>query len=424
MNYGKDQTHGLTVKKKIIYMSQKVIVIGQGYTGRLSIIRSVAEMGCETTIIALLTHDIFEKNNKKQKPIDAYSKYVARTLFCENYNEQMLIDILLSQCADCQQKAFIFPDNDFSAAAVDRNRDKLKDFFYIPHIQQRQGSVGEWMDKTKQKELAAQIGLNVVDSVLLNVRDRSYILPENVNFPCFVKPLVSIVGGKSGLKRCDNKEALVEHINDFIISHHFNDVDFMIEDYKVINREFATLGFSDGVEVVIPGLLELLRIGHGSHFGVAIQGKVFPVDGYEEIVNLFKCFVSRVGFVGIFDIDFFESEGKQYFCEMNLRFGGSGYAFTKTGVNLPVMMIKSFRGESIEGMNKVITKSATYFNERMAVGDWSIGLLPLKELNKIRKESDIKFLESNVDPIPKIIFDMQFIIMRIRKIIKQCILKR
>ena len=192
----------------------------------------------------------------------------------------------------------------------------------------------------------------------------------------------------------------------------------MIEDFKAINKEFATLGFSDGDEVIIPGLLELLRIGHDSHFGVALQGRVFPVTGYEDTVERFKKLVKEIGFVGVFDIDFFESEGKLYFCELNLRFGGSGYAFTKLGVNLPVMMMKSFLGESIDGMKKSITSESTYFNERMAVDDWYAGHISTEEFYKIRNESAIKFIENEKDTTPQRILDIIFKLKRVKKAMK------
>ena len=397
---------------------QKVVVIGQGYTGRLSIVRSVAEMGCEITIIVLLPRLFLQQKKKVVKPLDAYSKYVNRTIYCENYNEAMLIDILLKQCADSEQKPIIFPDNDFSAAAIDNHRDELKEHFFCPYIKNGKGTVGEWMDKTRQKALANQIGLEVVDSRIIKVKGLSYQIPENISYPCFVKPLISIVGGKSGLKRCNNMEDLAKHISGFTANRTFKDVDLMVEDYKKIDKEYATLGFSDGNKVIIPGLLELLKIGHGTHFGVAVQGKVLPITGHEELVEKFKQLVKEIGFIGIFDIDFFESEGRLYFCELNLRFGGSGYAFTKLGVNLPVMMIKSFLGENVERMNNIISKEAKYFNERMAIDDWYSGYLSTNDFLKMRAESEIKFVEDDKDPAPQKILEKEFRIKRIKKTLK------
>ena len=407
-------------------MKHKIIIIGQGYTGRLSIVRSVADLECDITLIVLLSKSQYESRKGKIKPIDAYSKYVNRFFFSENYNEEMLVEILLKYCVDKEQKTIIFPDNDFSAAAIDNHYDELKSFFYCPNIRSIQGSVEEWMNKVRQKTLAGQIGLNTVHAKVINVRNQYYQLPEDIHYPCFVKPLTSILGGKYGLKKCDNLIQLREHITNFMANHprQIYDIDFLIEDYKKIDREYATLGFSDGHKVVIPGLLELLKIGHGSHFGVALQGKVFPVTGYEDLIEMFKELVKKIGFVGIFDIDYFESEGKLYFCELNLRFGGSGYAVTKMGVNLPVMMIKSFLQESIEGMKQTITGESTFFNERMAIDDWYGGHLSTKEFNKIRKESDIKFIEDETDPAPQKVLNKEFRAKRVKKTIKRWIRKK
>ena len=404
-------------------MKQKVVIIGQGYTGRLSIVRSVAAWDCEITLIVLLPSALFEKK-RRDRPIDSYSKYVSRTFYSENYNEKMLVEILLKQCADDRQKTFIFPDNDFSAAAVDDNRNVLKDFFYCPHVKDTQGEVGRWMDKVRQKSLAREVGLNVANSELLVVKNRKFQIPSNIKYPCFVKPLISIVGGKSGLKKCNDESDLRNHINVFLDSHRFDDVDFLVEDYIKIEREYATLGFSDGNEVVIPGLLELLQIGHESHFGVALFGRIFPSDGYEDIVNKFKSFVKEMGFVGVFDIDFFESKGIMYFCEMNLRFGGSGYAYTKQGVNLPIMLMKSTLGESIEGMKKTITQEASYFNERMAMDDWYSGYITEKEYFQLKSKANICFVENIEDPMPQRYLEKEFKVKKIKKTIKGWIGKK
>lgn len=400
-------------------MAQRVVIIGQGYTGRLSIIRSVASMGCDITLVVLLPKYLFDRS-KREKPVDAYSKYVKRVLYSENYNSEMLISILREQCIALDQKTVLFPDNDFSAAAIDNHRDILKEHFYIPHIHERQGAIEEWMDKVRQKALAESVGLNVANAVVVDVRDGRYTIPDTVHYPCFAKPLMSIVGGKNGLKRCNCTKELEEHINSLLIK--FNDFRILCEDYKEIEREYATLGFSDGDEVVIPGILELLHVGHGTHFGVAVQGAVSPIN--EEFVSLveqFKTLVKQIGFVGVFDIDFFKSQGKFYFCELNLRFGGSGYAFSKMGVNLPEMMIRHFLGESIKDMNKVVLGSCLYFNERMAIDDWDFGYLSLKDLLKYRKKSEIRFVEDDEDKRPQRVLNKEFRSKVIRKEIKRWI---
>ena len=400
-------------------MTNKAVIIGQGYTGRLSIVRSVASLGCDVTLIVLLPKTVYETGERK-KPVDAYSKYVSKVLFAENYDSKMLISILQNQCIDPNQKTILFPDNDFSAAAIDKYRDILKEHFYIPHIHERQGAIEEWMDKVRQKALAERLGLNVAKAVIVDVKEGRYSIPETISYPCFAKPLMSIVGGKNGLKKCDSAKELEDHIG-FLKSKH-SSFRILVEEYKSIDKEYATLGFSDGNEVIIPGILELLHVGHGSHFGVAVQGRVSPItEEFNTLFEQFKAIIKEIGFVGIFDIDFYKSQGRLYFCELNLRFGGSGYAFTKMGVNLPAMLVKFFLGENYEDMNKTVQGTALYFNERMAIDDWYAGYISQKEFSRYRDESDIKFVEDAEDRAPQRILNKEYIIKVIKKSIKKWI---
>ena len=400
-------------------MANRVVIIGQGYTGRLSIVRSVASLGCDVTLIVLLPRSVFEKD-KRKRPIDAYSKYVGRVLFSENYNSQMLISILQNQCVDPNQKTILFPDNDFSAATIDNYRDILKEHFYIPHIHERQGAIEEWMDKVRQKALAERLGLNVANAEIVEIKEGHYSIPETISYPCFAKPLMSIVGGKNGLKKCNSAKELEHHI-DFMLSLHDN-FRILVEDYKTIEREYATLGFSDGNEVIIPGILELLHIGHGNHYGVAVQGRVSSIsEEFNTLVEQFKALVKETGFVGIFDIDFYKSQGRFYFCELNLRFGGSGYAFTKMGVNMPAMLVKYFVGEEYKDMNKTVQGTALYFNERMAIDDWYAGYISQKEFSRYRDESDIKFVDDDEDMAPQKVLNKEYRIKFIKKSIKKWI---
>lgn len=398
---------------------QKVIVIGQGFTGRLSIVRSVAQIGCDITLIVLTHRNKTDGGLIEDKPIDAYSKYVNRTLYCETYNMEMLIDLLLTQCVDLDQKTFIFPDNDFSAAAIDQSLDVLKDHFYCPNINWKQGAVVEWMNKERQKQLAQEVGLHVPNSLVIEIKDGKYIIPDTISYPCFAKPLVSLVGAKLGLKKCNNRMELEKHLTQLpTLNERYRSIKLLVEDFKKIDREFALLGFSDGEEVVIPGIIEILQLAHGTHFGVAVQGMVFPAED-NDLIEKFSQLIKKIGFVGIFDIDFYESEGLIYFAEINMRFGGSGYAYTKTGVNLPVMMIKSFLGENIDDLNKKIVQSATFFNERMAFDDWYNGYMSTKAFLHLKKTSQINFIDDENDTQPQKVFMRDFRKKFFKRTVKQ-----
>lgn len=396
-------------------MKTKVVVIGQSYSSRLSIVRSVAQLDCEITVV--VTNPENEKNPKR--PIDCYSKYITRVLYCQHRDEKTMISLLMDECKDPNQKVVLIPDGDDVVAAIDNNREVLQEFFAFPYVAKEPASLSYWMEKFNQKNLAREVGLNVANGIVIEIVDGHFTIPEAIHYPCFVKPLASWTGRKWGMRRCNNEEDLKSCLN-FTYSN-WGNIPLLVEDFLTIDREFATLGFSDGTEVIIPGLLELLHIGHGKTFGVAWQGSVFPITGYEDLVEKFKELVKRIGFVGLFDIDFFESNGVMYFCELNLRYGGSGYAFTRLGVNLPVMMIKSFMGESIDGMNKTISGEAKYFNERIAIEEWYNGYLTTDEYNTMKSGSDIKFVEDEEDPAPQKVLDREIRLRSIKRSIKKLI---
>lgn len=391
---------------------QKVVIIGHSSTLRLGIVRALAELECEITVIVMAGYWRCTKILKTLKPFDCYSKYISHVYYCYAGEESGLMDLLFDKCKDAGQKVILIPVNDFSTVVIDNNKDRLKDFFLFPHITKSPASTHYWMDKEHQKELARSIGIDVPDACVVNIRNKSYKIPVNITYPCFTKALVSIVGGKNCFYRCDSREELCK-VLDIIGAK--QDVDVLVEDYKEIEHEYAVLGFSNGKEVIIPGIVHILALS-GSHFGVARTGKIIPIEGYEELLEQYKSFVLQMGFVGVFDIDFYYSGGKFYFGEMNLRPGGSGYAATKLGVNLPAMLVRYFRGEDIADMRKQIKVTASFVNERMCEDDWYSGNITLKRYHQIISSAEISFVKEKKDCNPLRIFKAEHCLRRVKKV--------
>ena len=378
-------------------MKQRVIVIGHGYGIRLGVIRAVAQIGCEVTVIHV---------GHPTMPIDGYSKYVSDVLF---FNRQEgvegLVKLLLAKCKLAGQKPVIIPTSDFSAIAIDN--DDIKKHFAVPHINNKTCSVGYWMNKARQKELALSVGLNTAGSVVAEKRGEEFLIPNGVKYPCFTKPVASIGGGKKCQQRCNTPEELKTVI---AIANKNDITKVLIEDFIVINHEYAVLGYSDGKSVVIPGIIKFLKESK-RHRGVALAGEVMPIVGFEDLID---------GFVGIFDIDFFESNGVFYFDEMNLRTGGSGAAIFKSGVNLPAMFVKAMYGECTDNLPLAVTRSATFVNEKMALDDFIDGKMSLHEYKRLVHVSDILFIKDETDNAPykefeKLLRDSIFSYKRILK---------
>lgn len=377
-------------------MKQKVVIIGHGYTSRLGVIRALGRVGYDVTVI-VMTHDHGEVAIHHQKPIDCYSKYVRRILYCPSVQER-LIRLLLDECVEQEQKVVVLPDSDFSAAAIDLNQERLKEHFLFPSIGGKQGEVVAWMDKLRQKRLAREVGLNVANGCVVDVKKGQYEIPTEVLYPCFPKPLATIVGGKRGLRRCDNEQQLRQVIDGLIVRN--QDLSILVEEYKQIEVEQALMGVTDGRQVYIPGVIRTSSLAKGAHMGVAIKGELMPTGELHSLVEGFKQFVLRTGFVGVFDIDFYRSDGRYYFCEMNFRYGGSGYVYTAKGVNLPALTADVLCGKNLDKAMPKITDIAFFVNERMLKDNWSEGLVSTRMFLKTINSGDISFVFDDDDPEP------------------------
>lgn len=397
-------------------MKPKIIVIGNSYTTRLGIIRSVAQVECDIIVIVIGHYGDSVQDIKATKPIDCYSKYVNKVLYySEEAGKEGLVKLILEECVDDNQKAIIIPSSDFSASAIDSYQSLLKDYFLFPHIQFKEGAVSAWMNKMVQKEKAIEVGLNVPKAVIVEIKDHQYNIPRSIEFPCFTKPMNSLNGGKKCVKKCNSQEEL-NNILDVAVEYGISNI--LVEDYINIEEEYAILGFSDGKEVIIPGLIHFLK-GSQNYPGVALMGKVLSVQGYEELIEKFALYIQEIGFVGIFDIDFFESGGKYYFGELNLRIGASAYAITKMGVNLPLMFVRTMQGKSIEGMKKTIVNQCTYVNERLCYIDWYKFYISTKEYGKTVRSADISFVVDDDDVKPHIIYKRKFAVAYIKRVIRK-----
>lgn len=399
---------------------QKVVVIGHSTTLRLGTVRAIAELGCEITVVVLTWGSRWTKRLNTQKPFDCYSKYITHLHYCLATDKEALIRLLLDKCKEAEQKVILLPTSDFSTVVLDENRARLTEYFLFPHIAGTAKSIHYWMDKERQKELAREIGLNVPAAHVVTIQNRSYTLPEGISYPCFTKALVTLVGGKQCFNRCNNRQELYCALDAIATKR---DAQILVEDFKEIETEYAILGFSDGKEVVISGVVHMLS-QTASHFGVAMTGKIMPIAGFELIIDQFKEFVRRIGFVGIFDIDFYHSEGQFYFGEMNLRFGGSGYAVTKQGVNLPAMLVRHLRGEEISGMKMQIDTTATYVNERMCEDDWYRGLITSAQYRQILASADISFVRDEKDPKPQKIFARMHRMLPAKRFLRKLLIRR
>lgn len=392
-------------------MRNKVVVIGHGYTSRLAIIRSVGMEGYNVDVVV-----VYGSGQRNKLPIDCYSKYVDKVYYTPSGDNDHLIKLLIETYQHSEKKPILVPESDYAVAVVDRNLNRLKDIFHVPSIDLKEGAVVELLDKVKQKEYARSVGLMVASSTEVTIRNGQFELPSNIHYPCFPKPSD---GGKKNLGRCDNREQLKSALENMGKER---DLVVMVEEYLHIDKEYALVGFSDGKKVTIPAILYNQEMANGGHFGVAKRGVVMPVEGYSSLIEQFKKLILSIRFIGLFDIDFLECQGQFYFDEINLRFGGSGYAVTKAGANLPAMMANYFADNSAN-LDCQITRSMTFANERTCLDDWYDNYTNYKEYIDRINEAEISFIQDETDPAPYFAYKKMVRRKRILHLIKNFLKK-
>lgn len=204
------------------------------------------------------------------------------------------------------------------------------------------------------------------------------------------------------MRKCNNEREL-RNVLDNVAT--VRDCPMLLEQYCEITKEYAFLGFSDGKEVVIPAMIQMLVSGCGGHHGVTLKGKIFNPSDF-VFINQLKQFMQSLHFSGLFDIDAYESNGKLYFNELNLRFGASGYAITNSGINLPNCLIKHLTREKQAAEIKKVNE-AVFVNEKVAYDDFYNGFISLSKYKKYIEDGDFGFIKSDDDPKPYDIFMSQ-----------------
>lgn len=366
----------------------KAVICGRNYTSRLGMIRAIGSLGVE--IIVIYT-------NNRRDP-DCLSRYVRKYIQSPESDKTDLLKKLLFLAKEEKEKMLLLPTDDYCASVADGNLDQLKEKYWLQNIDMRQGAVISIMDKQAQKQLARNAGLPVVGSTVIEINSGRFSIPEGVGYPCFTKPLISSMGRKGFLKRCEDRKELEDLLT--MSASIKPDCDILVEDYKTIEKEYAVVGYCDGKQVVIPGMIQMLMDGFGRHKGVTCLGKVFPAGDHAEFMDKIRTMMLSTGFVGLFDVDAFMSDGQMYFNELNMRFGASGYAMTALGVNLPEMLVASLTSSPQRIMPKEITEETVFANEKGLVESWQDGHISWKEMKGMISSAGIRFVRSMKDPLP------------------------
>jgi D-aspartate ligase len=333
-------------------IKNKIVVIGGNHHNGLGIIRSLGEYGCRVSLIVV----------GEGKSFVTKSRYLEKRWIVNN--ETKVLSILLNEFNDKENKTIILPADDYSASLIDKNINKLKDSFIFPSINNGQGNVLKRMNKFEMNKLAKESGLLVPLSYKVELdKDKkiaNIIEYMDIKYPCIVKPIQSIDGSKSDISINYNSNDLKKNLEK--LSDSYNEV--LVQEYIEKDGEIGITGFitSNEKKIIIPGIIDKRRQSTKA-LGSTTYAKIITEEESTFDLNQVKILLKNVGFVGIFDLELLLKDNKIYFVELNFRNGAYGYAFTKLGVNMPVLWCLDALGKDISSMPKKVNKTATFISE-------------------------------------------------------------
>ena len=314
----------------------KIFIIGGNHHNTLGVIRSLGYKGLKP--IVLLVSDKIGKNNYVLR-----SKYISKFKSFINYQDVM--DWLINNASE-NSGSVILCTSDGASSAVDMNYDKLAATYHIPNAK-KEGVINHFMNKEIMSELARKIGMTVPPTYLY---DHTNPLPKNIEFPCIIKPLLSIEGSKSDIKICNTFEELNSFIKDTSHCERIQIQKFIEKDY-----EYQLIGCSleGGKKVIIPGVSHVIRPSKCSNTGF-LRYKSLDMT---YPVKLAKKFIQEIGYSGLFSMEFLrDKNGKDYFMEINFRNDGNAICVTASGVNLPYIWYLANSNKSIEHEPMILRK--------------------------------------------------------------------
>lgn len=377
----------------------KVLVAGRNASSNLCMARSLGLAGYEVEVLRIIENRPNAANLMRLLKPEAHSKYVTGFHSCICGGDNGRIAEALLAIAAPHGKMVLIPTCDMAASAADEYLDQLKDAFYLPGIGGKAGAVNELMRKDVQYALAKEAGLPVVNTCVIRAKDGVFTVPDSVQYPCFIKPNVSRNGVKSCMKRCDSEIQLSSYLAAFSAG---KEIEMLCQDYVEIGREYSILGLSAGGSVIGPGLFGADEGGHGGSKGVALTGSVVSCDAHRQLIDGILQFIGTLNFDGLFDVDLIETtDGKMYFVEMNMRYGASGWAITKSGLNLPGMYADYMVfGRKIDTGCRIPEAGKKFVSEKILLDEYARNLISMAQVRQFTDSADIHFIQDDDDPAP------------------------
>lgn len=353
----------------------KVVVAGISHPNTLSMVRSMGMEGINVDVI------LCTKGEKDSYVLS--SKFIERSI--TTFTTQETVEILKKEYSEALT---IICSDDVSALMNENN--------------------SYYMDKQRQVEIAQKIGMNVPMSKSICVGKDEL---EFGTFPCLVKPLQSILGGKR-VDVCGEISTLYKALENYEEGDKVQIQQFIKRSCEIV---------VDGVslpngEIVIPGFIKKHRdIKGGTTYATSFPIKELP----ERMVDQIKQMVQTIGYEGLFGVEFVLRDDEYFFIEMNLRNDATAYILTIAGVNLPYIYYLSKLGLDYK---EYTNREIRIINAMMEMRDfWFVlkGNVPFWQWLKELKRCECLYYYNKGDMAPFRMARNQFISSLLERVVKR-----
>lgn len=338
------QARDMTIKDK------KFIVFAVDHFSPLGVIRSLGEVGISPVVILYAPDGSI---------LIKYSKYISELHQVKSIEEGF--QVLISEYADNAGKNFLFATSDEIVSYLDLRYEEIKAYFYCYHAGEM-GRIARMMRKSEIVRLAQQAGLNTPKTEEVNHGE----LPATLQYPILTKaPTSTIYNWKSNVFICRNEKELKEAYT------HIKCEKVLLQEYIEKVDELNIEGFclNDGKDVYMPLQNRFFRTTSTS-YGNYLYIERFK---YTELLDKIHRLFELTHFNGIFEMEFMiDRNGELYFLEINFRNSAWLYAYTRCGLNFPLMFAKSIVAGKIIDEDASIQKLPFVLMDEITDFKWSV----------------------------------------------------
>ena len=311
-------------------MSKYIVFVSKEHYNPLGIVRTLGEAGI-TPITVCVKGDL---------QMVGQSKYVQERYYVDT--PEAGLEFIIDNFADPAEKTFILTGDDVTVALLDRNFDRLKDYFFFYNAGET-GRISHYMNKDVMLELVTRHGIKIAKTWRVKVGE----IPDDIEYPIMTKAINSIgEEWKDIVYICYNDEELRNAYSKIKSEY------ILVQQYvkKTDEVSFDAFSVNRGKDVFIA--TEAFQMYN-------IQDKYSPYWRIENPTNTemgekIRAVIAEIGLEGIWEFEFMEDDkGNLWFLEINFRNTALGYSTTVAGMPQVVLWCEAMKNGSIDHSKRV-----------------------------------------------------------------------